>query len=122
MDVFLYILVWVAIVFVMTRIGGAAHVMGHRQGNAGYGRPGRGGAARDGQGDAGQLRWIPPARDMDPVCGRTVDTDSAKPSVHRGHVYYFCSRECRERFECAPEHYVGPEAPTPSAQLEDGHA
>ena len=44
--------------------------------------------------------------DVDPVCGKTVRTDRAKPSVFAGTVYYFCSRECRERFEAAPELYV----------------
>lgn len=54
------------------------------------------------------IRWVAPETDVDPVCGKRVHTRSAKPSVHDGWVYYFCSRECRERFEAAPHLYVGP--------------
>ncbi len=57
--------------------------------------------------DSLALRWVPPAKDVDPVCGKTVTTDKAKPSVYAGSVYYFCSRECREIFEAAPHFYVG---------------
>ena len=52
------------------------------------------------------MRWTPPEKDTDPVCGKTVLPASAFPSVHDGWVYYFCSRECRERFEAAPEIYL----------------
>lgn len=51
-------------------------------------------------------RWIQPERDTDPVCGNSVRTNRAKPSVHDGNVYYFCSRDCREIFEAAPELYL----------------
>src|SRR3546814_6820062 len=54
-----------------------------------------------------EIRWVPPAKDVDPACGRTVTTDKAKPSIYAGKVYYFCSRECREVFEAAPQLYVG---------------
>ena len=67
------------------------------------------------------MRWIPPAKDVDPVCGKTVSTHGAKPSVSDGSVYYFCSRECREIFETAPEQYVGPHAKGPQPQLENSH-
>ena len=68
------------------------------------------------------MRWIPPAKDVDPVCGKTVSTATAKPSVHEGSVYYFCSRECREVFEAAPEQYVGPAARGPRLRLENSRA
>ena len=61
-------------------------------------------------GEAGPLRWIPPAEGVDPVCGKTVGGAAAKPSVHEGSVYYFCSRDCREILEAAPEQYVAPAA------------
>lgn len=41
------------------------------------------------------------------MCGKTVTTDKAKPSVYAGNVLYFCSRECREVFEAVREFYVG---------------
>lgn len=53
------------------------------------------------------IRWVPPEKDVDPVCAKTVTTAKAKPSVHAGLVYYFCSRECREIFEAAPDLYMG---------------
>lgn len=54
--------------------------------------------------------------------GKTVSTETAKPSVHDGHVYYFCSRDCRERFEAAPEQYLaGDDAKHPHAQPENEH-
>ena len=43
---------------------------------------------------------------MDPVCGALVRTDRAKPSLHDGRIYYFCSRDCREIFEAAPDLYL----------------
>ena len=78
------------------------------------------GENKDGQSEAVDLRWIPPAKDVDPICGKTVSTDTAKPSVYDGSVYYFCSRECREIFEAAPEQYIGPHAEGPP-QLEHTH-
>lgn len=53
-----------------------------------------------------KARWQPPERTMDPVCGALVRTDRAKPSLHDGMIYYFCSRDCREIFEAAPDLYV----------------
>jgi YHS domain-containing protein len=64
---------------------------------------------------------VPPQTDVDPVCGKTVHTDRAKPSVHDGTVYYFCSRECRERFEAAPQHYLGQKADKQSKQMDHAH-
>jgi YHS domain-containing protein len=52
------------------------------------------------------LRWVPPERDLDCVCGNVIKTIGAKPSVYDGLVYYFCSQECRETFETAPGTYV----------------
>ncbi|RDD62056.1 YHS domain-containing protein [Ferruginivarius sediminum] len=97
MEALLYFLFWGGLLFLMMRFGCGAHlVAGHR------GRGGDPGASSD-----GGLRWVAPARDTDPVCGKTVRTADAKPSVHDGHVYYFCSRECREVFEAAPDLYIG---------------
>jgi YHS domain-containing protein len=39
-----------------------------------------------------------------------VDDRSSKEHVaHEGTTYYFCSRDCREEFEAAPEDYIGGE-------------
>jgi len=102
MDTLLFFVLWGAALFVMFRFGCGAHVMGRHGG-----RPGDAGpqAAND------DLRWIAPKRDTDPVCGKTVLTQAAKSSVHDGRVYYFCSRECREVFEAAPDIYAGGDQP-----------
>jgi len=97
MEALLYFLLWGGLIFLMMRFG-----CGRRMAS-GHGRPDQQGRAAD----SGSLRWVPPARNTDPVCGKTVRTADAKPGVHDGQVYYFCSRECREVSEAAPDLYVG---------------
>ena len=99
MEATLYFIILAALFLLMMRYGCGAHVMGHGHGH------GEGSKKHEQAGPAG-LRWMPPASDIDPVCGKTVSTDTAKPSIHDGHVYYFCSQDCRERFEAAPDTYV----------------
>lgn len=101
MEALIYFVLWAVLIFFMMRLGCGAHVMGH-------GDHGAHDSSRSSETD--KLRWVPPKTDTDPVCGKTVRTDSAKPSVFDGMVYYFCSRECRERFEAAPRLYLGPKA------------
>ena len=44
---------------------------------------------------------------IDPVCGMEVEADNAGEHVSYGMiVYYFCSAECREKFEADPARYV----------------
>jgi len=113
MEALLYFLIWAVLIAFMMRFGCGAHVMGQRQKSG----------PETGSADPGQsgLRWIAPARDRDPVCGKTVTTANARPSVYDGNVYYFCSRECREAFEVAPHLYAGD--PTHGhAPAENSHA
>jgi YHS domain-containing protein len=43
----------------------------------------------------------------DPVCGMEVDEREAEAqSRHQGQTYYFCSPECRRKFEQNPEQYA----------------
>lgn len=95
----LYFLIWAGLFFVMMRFGCGAHVIGHAHHHGGS-RPG------DDHGSEGNLRWTPPDKAADPVCGTTVATAGAKSAVHDGHVYYFCSQTCREKFEAAPASYA----------------
>jgi xanthine dehydrogenase accessory factor len=45
----------------------------------------------------------PPATAVDPVCGMTVPATAAShPLAHDGVTYYFCSTNCRRRFEQDP--------------------
>jgi Cu+-exporting ATPase len=44
----------------------------------------------------------------DPVCGMSVDPDSARSLTHEGQTYYFCSAGCREKFGRDPDKYLRP--------------
>jgi len=45
----------------------------------------------------------------DPVCGMTVDPAKAKAKVeHGGTTYYFCCTGCAQKFQAAPNQYLGP--------------
>ena len=48
-----------------------------------------------------------PAQAIDPVCGMTVPATAASfPLAHDGVTYYFCSTNCRRRFEQDPAAYA----------------
>lgn len=111
MEATIYFILLAAVFFVMMRYGCGAHVMGHGHS---HGSTGTSAGSKD-------LQWIPPAADLDPVCGKTVDTAGAKSSVHAGRVYYFCSQNCRERFETAPDTYLK-KVPGRVQEMEQPHA
>ena len=96
METLLSFVAWAGMLFLV--VGFGPHLMGRRwrlQPLTGYDEE----YGRD-------VRWVPPAKDIDVVCGKVVTTEKAKPSVHAGSVHYFCSRECREIFETAPRFYL----------------
>lgn len=79
----------------------------------------RGHVSRDrnqgfGEGDA--TPDVPEAA-VDPVSGETVRTGQALTSLYEGKVYYFASKENRERFEAAPQQYAhkASDHPAPAA-------
>lgn len=96
-----YFLVWAGLIFFMMRFGCGAHVMGH--------------AHRHG-GSHSDDTWNAPEKAADPVCGMTIATQGAKSTVYAGHVYYFCSTTCRDKFEAAPASYT-----TASSPQHEGH-
>ena len=60
--------------------------------------------------------------EIDPVCGMTVQPDSASASYeHRGKTYYFCCQGCMAKFKAAPERYLSsePSAGETAAQAPD---
>lgn len=117
MNELVYFMLWAGIIFLMMRFGCGAHMMGHGRGKAKHGEDGPEKQTTE------KLRWTPPDHDVDPVCGKTVSTETAKPSVHDGHAYYFCSRDCRERFEAAPAQYLAADdTKHPPDQSEREHA
>jgi P-type Cu+ transporter len=45
--------------------------------------------------------------DRDPVCQMDVEKSSAVATAqYRGETFYFCSEECKKKFEADPERYV----------------
>jgi YHS domain-containing protein len=99
MEMLLTIAVWAGLFFVMMRFGCGSHLTGRNHKNA---------TGNDPLATMGtpELRWVPAEKDIDPVCKKTVATRAAKSCVHEGKVYYFCSRDCREVFEAAPDIYT----------------
>ena len=65
MEALLYFALWAGLMFLMMRFGHGAHFMGHGHGN---------GQAQTEPGKVGnpEVRWVPPKKDTDPVCGKTV--------------------------------------------------
>jgi Cu+-exporting ATPase len=46
--------------------------------------------------------------EIDPVCGMTVDPETAAgKSEFQGKTYYFCSPGCKSAFDKEPEKYTG---------------
>ena len=58
----------------------------------------------------------------DPVCGMTVDpTRAAGSSEYQGTTYFFCSANCKQKFDTAPDQYVQPSgccAAAPKAEVQ----
>lgn len=98
MATILYFALWAAVIFLMMRFGCGAHMMGH--GHGGHG------SSHDAAVTSGGPRWVPPERNTDPVCGMTVATKGAKSNVYNGSVYYFCSADCRDKFEASPTSFL----------------
>lgn len=84
-----YLLFWALLFFFMIRFGCGAHMMGHHHHRN-----------HSHSSDDDRLHASPEARD--PVCGRMVQTSTAKSSLFDGSAYYFCSHACRDKFEASP--------------------
>ncbi len=118
---------WIIDNWVWFLLGGAMvamHLFGHGHGsgqskghghNEGQGRADKRGAACCGShggrhaneaGGKSQSRYIAPEETVDPVCFKIIFNDDAKPSVHDGLPYYFCSHHCRDAFEAAPPEFT----------------
>ena len=60
----------------------------------------------------------------DPVCGMTINSESAKARTERnGQTYYFCSSECAAEFAADAERYVPhvPVSDQPEAEQLEQH-
>jgi YHS domain-containing protein len=107
----LYFLIWAAFFALMMRVGCGAHVMGHQHRHTGEARPG--------ESDTDALSEAP-AQAVDPVCSKLVRPSEAKSSVFGRQIYYFCSSQCRDKFEAAPLTYTKGQS-TQSPQQEHHH-
>lgn len=107
MSSLIYFLIWGGLFFLMMRFGCGAHVMGHGHRHSDSRTDGHDPSPHDGQLAA------PPGKAVDPVCHMNVETAKAKSAVHEGQAYYFCSQDCRAKFEADPGVYVktGGDAP-----------
>jgi YHS domain-containing protein len=48
------------------------------------------------------------AQAIDPVCGMTVDTETAEhKSEYQGTTYYFCAPGCKRAFDKNPGEFIG---------------
>ena len=51
-----------------------------------------------------------PTQAIDPICGMTVDTATAKHMTdYAGQTFYFCCARCKEKFIAEPDRYLHPE-------------
>ena len=97
---------WFALRGGLGRLGG--HAGGHgggTLGGMGHGGHGGGHGGHGGETDE-RLPASAPEAAVDPVSGEAVRTAHAVMSIHEGKIYYFASKENRERFEAAPHEYA----------------
>ncbi|OGA48919.1 MAG: hypothetical protein A3F74_18570 [Betaproteobacteria bacterium RIFCSPLOWO2_12_FULL_62_58] len=85
--------------------GGHGGGLGGLLGGLGHGGHGGG---HGGHGDQPETRAeaSAPEAAVDPVGGEAVRTAQVLTSVHQGKIYYFASKENRDRFESAPQEYA----------------
>ena len=51
------------------------------------------------------------ASQTDPVCNMKVDDQkAAAQSSYQGKTYYFCSQDCKSKFDQNPQRYAGKKA------------
>jgi len=100
MNSLIYFLIWGGLFFLMMRFGCGAHVMGHGHGHSDSHPDGHDASPHPGSLPA------PPDKEVDPVCHMAVEPAKAKSTVYGGQVYYFCSQDCRAKFEADPLTWV----------------
>ena len=88
-----WVLIGVAVAWFLLRGGG--HSRGHGGGFGGL----LGGSG-------GPPAANVPEAAIDPVSGEAVRTAQALTSVYQGKIYYFASKENRDRFEAAPQEHA----------------
>ena len=105
----LYLIFWAFLFVFMMRFGCGAHVMGHRH------------HARQ-VGSHSDMSFPSNGMACDPVCGMKVPVASAKSCLRDGRPYYFCSQDCREKFEASASEKFEPSSETHGKEFRDGTA
>lgn len=91
-----WLLLMLGVVFMMTRGGMGCGHMGGR-------------SARDGRSQSGgdhDAAHAETTTTLDPVSGAPVNPDAAVSSGYQGRLYYFASRANRDLFEQSPQRYA----------------
>ena len=86
------LLLFAALFYFMMRFGCGAHMV---HGHAGHGGQGGHGGTLPLEGGV-----------ADPVCGMSVELGKGYAKMHEGRQYRFCSRQCLDQFEAAPQRYA----------------
>ena len=120
--------VWVVVAiaiawfFFRGRLGGALGGLGGHGGGFGGHGSGHGGGQGSHDEQPGSARPAnAPEATIDAVSGEAVVTAQALSTVYQGKIYYFASKENRERFEAAPQDYAPKAAGQPVRSAEPAY-
>jgi len=95
---------------------GLAHAGHHHGQGHDHGQPQAKSCCGGKHGDADKTAGAAVA--IDPVCGMSVNPETAKHRfAYKGQNYFFCSARCRERFEAEPEKFLQPKQPEPTGTI-----
>jgi len=107
--------IWVAVAigaaFLFLRGSTGRHAAGHGGALGHMGHSAEAGGGHHAQTQAPALSA--PEAVIDPVGGEPVRTSGALTSVYQGMIYYFASKENRDRFEASPQEYASKAAGHP---------
>ena len=85
MDGLLSFLIFAGIFYFMMRFGCGAHMI---------------------HGHHGKSDQKDSSKHIDPVCGMEVNVEKGYGKRHEGDLYWFCSRNCLDKFEAEPGKYL----------------
>jgi YHS domain-containing protein len=91
---FLTLLLYAGFFYLMMRFGCGAHMV--------HGHGGHGNGEHAGHGGHGGQEESA----KDPVCGMLVGPGQGYIKNHEGRELHFCSRNCLDKFEAAPQRYL----------------
>ena len=87
MDGLISLLMFAAFFYVMMRFGCGAHMVHGRH-------------------DKDDHQGGTDVKHVDPVCGMHISPDEGYGKMHEGRLFRFCSRNCLDKFDAAPEEFL----------------